>query len=314
MDYGSAVTTVAVDPSGSLVAVGRQDGAVLVISPDSGREPHTLVRPGGSPVVSVAWARGQKLLAAKENGRVRIWADAGASPLPDVRHGSKIRGAAISSDGMLAATAGRNGEARIWRLSNGKYRVLPHDAAVNAVAFDSNGRYVATASGLAAYTWRTSGGNPLRKFEPEGETKTVTGVAFGDSGRLLATSSEDWRVRTWTVRTGQIRKTFIRHGSAVQGVAFSPDSRWFASVASRKGAIWQVGDSELDGNFLLFASLPLQQQTTLTSVAFSGNHTVVMGNEGGQVLSYRCQLCGQLPQLTTIANQKLAYLRAEARR
>ena len=86
------------------------------------------------------------------------------------------------------------------------------------------------------------------------------------------------------------------------------------SVASRKGAIWQVGDSDLDGNFLLFTALQHQEQDALTSVAFAKNHTVVMGNAAGKVLVYRCQFCGRLPQLRRLANDKLAHLAAEARR
>jgi WD40 repeat protein len=317
-NYGSsgAVNSVAVDPSGSLVAAGGQDGTVHVLSVDAGLV-RTLTPVGqkkGSPVVSVAWARGQKLLAATQDGHVRIWRNAGASPPQGFNHGSAIRAAAISADGTLAATAGENGEARVWRLATKTFRSLPHDGIVNALAFDPRGRLLATASGRSAYTWSTKGGPALRKFDPEGDTEDVTAVAFGNRGRMLATSSKDSHVRTWTVATGQLRKTFVRHGSAVRGVAFSPDGRWLASVASRKGAIWQVGDSDLDGNFLLFVALPLQQQTPLTSVAFAKNRTIVMGNREGKVLKYQCRFCGGLPQLVTMAKGKLAHLRAEARR
>jgi WD40 repeat protein len=314
-DYGpsGAVNSVAVDPSGSLVAAGGKDGAVHVLSVD-GRPLRTPIEPGGSPVVSVAWARGQKLLAATEDGDVHIWRNAGASPLSEFKHGGKINAAAISADGTLVATAGQNDGARVWRMTNGASQRLPHDGPVSAVAFDPSGRLVATASGAAAYAWSTTSGRGLKKFEPEGETEDVTGVAFGRGGRILATSSKDSHARTWTVKTGRLRKTFVRHGSAVEGVAFSPDSRWFATVASRKAAIWQVGDSDLDGNFLLFVALPLQQQRPLTSVAFSRNHLVVMANQGGQVLTYRCRFCGRLPQLVTIAKRKLARLQDEARR
>lgn len=316
-DYGSsgAIRSVAVDPSGSLVAAGGQDGAVHVLSLD-GRLVRTLAPVGqkGSPVVSVAWAHGQKLLAATEDGHVRIWGNASASRPQELDHGGAIRAAAISPDGTLAATAGENREARVWRLATKKSFSLPHDGIVRALAFDPRGRLLATASGRSAYTWSTNGGPALRKFEPEGDTQDVTAVAFGKRGRMLATSSEDSHVRTWTVATGQLRKTFVRHGSAVQGVSFSPDGRWLASVASRKGAIWQVGDSDLDGNFLLFVALPLEQQKPLTSVAFSKNRTIVMANRGGKVLKYQCRFCGGLPQLVTIAKGKLDRLGDEARR
>jgi len=143
-------------------------------------------------------------------------------------------------------------------------------------------------------------------------TGNVTALAFRNKGDILATAIGN-HVQTWNAKSATLRKTFVRHGSAVQDVAFSPDGRWIASVASRKGAIWQVGDSDLDGNFLLFTALPRQEQSQVTSVAFAKDHTVVMGNADGKVLVYRCQFCGGLPQLRRLAKDKLAHLAAEAK-
>jgi WD40 repeat protein len=236
---------------------------------------------------------------------------AGCAPPRQLVHGGRINAAAISPDGTLVATAGQNRVARVWRLASGTFRVIRHDGPVSAVAFDSTGRVLATASGKDAYTWSTTG-ESLRTFQTEAEG-SVTAVAFGNRDRLLATASDKYP-KTWNAKTGQLRKTFVGHGSNVQGVAFSPDGRWFATVAARKAAIWQVGDSDLNGNFLLFVAPPLQQQKPLTSVAFSPDHTIVMGNSAGKVLSYRCRFCGRLPQLVTIAKRKLEHLRDEAHR
>jgi WD40 repeat protein len=316
-NYGEpgGVTSVSVDRTGTLVAVGGRNGAVHVLSL-GGKLVSTPVS-SGSPIVSVAWARRQRLLAASRDGHVRIWDDAGASPVRDLDHGSTITAAAISPDGRLVATAdNQNGEARLWRIEGGAARSLRHDGRgpVSAVAFDPTGRVLATARGSVAYTWAI-GGQSLERFEPEGEAGSVTSLAFRNKGDILATAIGT-HVQTWNAKTAQLRKTFVRHGSAVRDVAFSPDGRWLASVASRKGAIWQVGDSDLDGNFLLFTALPRQEQSELgmTSVAFAKDHTVVMGNGDGKVLVYRCSFCGRLPQLRRIANDKLAHLAAEARR
>jgi WD40 repeat protein len=319
--YSSDVTTVAVDPTGSRIAVGRVDGGVQVLAPNR-RVISTPLSQGRRRVVSVAWAGEQSLLAATAEGRVRIWEDAGREPLKVLNHGSRIRDAAISRDGTLVATAGNDGTVRIWRLPGGTYRTLDHDAAVTSVAFDATGRLVATGSGQATYVWRASDAQLVEKLQPEGEAGEVTAVAFGDRGRsrLLATASRDSKARVWNVRTGALVNTLIGHGGTVTGVSFSPDGRWLATAGTRKAGVWQVGDSDLDRNFLFFVAPLRNQQGPLTSIAFTRNQTIVMGNSRaenvpyGAVRLYRCSLCRGLSQLVSTAKAKLESLEREATR
>jgi WD40 repeat protein len=214
---------------------------------------------------------------------------------------------------------------RLWRLPGETYSELDHDTAVTSVAFDPTGRLVATGSGKAAYVWRTSDAQFVKKLEPEGEAGEVTGVTFGAQGRrlLLATASRDSKARVWNVRTGAPVNTLIGHGGTITGVSFSPDGRWLATAGPRKAGVWQVGNSDLDGNFLFFVAPLRDQQGPLTSIAFTRNQTIVMGSshlEGppydvpGAVRSYTCSLCRGLSQLVSTAKAKLANLEREAAR
>jgi WD40 repeat protein len=240
----------------------------------------------------------------------------------ELQHLPRVRSAAISQDGKQVATAGSDGIVRLWRLPSGTYRPLEHDVDVRSVAFDASGRLLAAASGTQVYVWRTSDGELLDKLEPGPEAGALTGVAFGDGGRLLATSDRNGVARVWSVRSGKgtLLNTLVRHGGAIAGLSFSPDGRWLATAGLRKVGVWQVGPSDLDGHFLFFVAPPRGQQGTLTSVVFSRNRTILIGSssvEGvpyGAVRSYRCQLCGRLPQLLRIAKGRLAHLQAEARR
>jgi WD40 repeat protein len=315
--YGEDVTAVAVDPTGSRIAVGKRTGGVEVLS--SGGQVISTPISVQRPMVSVGWA-GETLMAATDVGRVRIWKDSGQGSMRELQHLPRIRSAAISQNGKLVATAGSDGIVRLWRLPGGTYRTLEHDADVRSVAFDASGRLLAAASGTQVYMWRTSDGELLKKLDPGTEAGDLTGVAFGDGDRLLATSGRDGVARIWSVQSRKLLNTLVRHGTAIAGLSFSPDGRWLATAAVRKVGVWQVGPSDLDGHFLFFVAPPRGQQGTLTSVAFSRNRTILMGSssvEGvpyGAVRSYRCQLCGRLPQLLRIAKAKLAHLQAEAHR
>jgi WD40 repeat protein len=265
-------------------------------------------------------------MAATALGRVRIWGGAGQYLLHELDHESRIQAAAISRDGRLVATAGNNGIVRLWRLPDETYRELkPGDSAVTSVGFDPTGRLLATGSGNAAYVWRTSGGPPMRKLEPNGGADNVVrDVAFGDRGRLLATASNDGNARVWAVRTGLLVNTLSRHQSAITALAFSPDGRWLATAGARKAGVWQVRDSNLDGNFLFFVAPLRSQQAPLTSIAFTRNQTIVMGADRlvdpahnvpyGVVRSYKCWLCQELPQLVSTARPILRSLKREAAR
>jgi WD40 repeat protein len=321
--YVSDVTSVAVDPTGSQIAVGRSDGSVEVVTPD--RRVLSTRSLGRRRIVSVGWAGDQTLMAATALGRVRIWRDAGQDLLHELDHESRIQAAAISRDGRLAATAGNNGTVRLWRLPGETYRELDHgDTAVTSVAFDPAGGLVASGSGNAAYLWRTSDDSPIKKLEPNGAADdVVTDVAFGDRGRLLATASNDGNARVWNVRTGASVNVLTGHSGTVTAVSFSSDGRWLATAGARKAGVWQVGKSNLDRNLLFFVAPLRNQQGPLTSIAFTRNQTIVMGNSHlggppydvpGAVRSYKCSLCRGLPQLVPMAKAKLKSIEREAAR
>jgi WD40 repeat protein len=73
--------------------------------------------------------------------------------------------------------------------------VLPHDSAVNGVAFSPDGRYLATAArNGVARVWELASG---RQVAGMAHDKPLNGLAFSPDGRRLATASNDGTVRLW---------------------------------------------------------------------------------------------------------------------
>ena len=180
-DAESGVTDVGVNPSGSLIAVGRQDGSVQVLTTDG--QVRSTFSLGSRRVVSVGWTNDGTLLAASLTGHVQIREDSGRRLLRELDHRSRIGAAAISRDGTLAATGGQDGNGRLWRLPGGTpLRVLPHDGPVTSLAIDPAAHTIASASGSTAYLWPVAGGEARLLRDPDSEGN-VTGVAFGRRGR-----------------------------------------------------------------------------------------------------------------------------------
>lgn len=69
----------------------------------------------------------------------------------------------------------------------------------------------------------------------------VRGCSFNSDGTLLATGSDDGKVRLWEVSTGTGVRTLEGHLGPVQGVAFSPDGSVLATVSlDETTRLWEV--------------------------------------------------------------------------
>jgi WD40 repeat protein len=91
-----------------------------------------------------------------------------------MRHGGVMR-LALSPDGRRAATAGRDGFARLWELDSGrKLGRMRHRGTVQHVAFSRDGALLVTCGDANARVWDGQTGEPVT-----GELRT--GDALGSS-------------------------------------------------------------------------------------------------------------------------------------
>jgi WD40 repeat protein len=299
-----AATSVAFDPSGSMLASGDTRGNLLIEQAHGGVIQTVNI---GSPIASVAWARNRLLLVAAKSGTVHLFASGsgGIRQAGVLRHGSHLVGAALRADGLVAATAGTDGRIRLWNTQTGRstLRIAP-PPRLGAVALDPTGRLLAAAVGkdIAVFDARTG----IRLKLLRGHKDRVTGLAFSPDGTRLVSSSADHDARVWDTQTLTLRKVLHRHVASVSGVAVTADGRWIATAGPTKAGVWETNGTDLAGSFLFYVR---GNGSPITGVAFSsrGDELATSAHDGG-IRVFDCHLCGGLPSLEAYARERLQRL------
>ena len=159
---------------------------------------------------------------------------------------------AFSGDGRWLATGSEDHAVRLWDLQdpsgpNAHPIVLPHDDAVEAVAFSDarseqgdSSRWLATGSRDSTARLYDVEDLLARPIVLGGHEGPVDSVVFGDADRWLATGSGDGTARLWDLEHPSVRPAVLEHGpqSEVGALAFSPDGRLLATGRERQeGAV-----------------------------------------------------------------------------
>ena len=144
---------------------------------------------------------------------------------------------------------------------------------------------------------RTPSGAVLR-----GHRGPVTDVRVSPDGRLVITTSRDNDARVWDAETGRLVHVLRGHFGPLETAAFSPDGRWIVTGGPTTAGLW---DADLGALvfFLRGHSVPV------TAVAFDpASSSILTGSHDGEVRRYRCQICGALGELVSLAQHRVALV------
>jgi dipeptidyl aminopeptidase/acylaminoacyl peptidase len=213
------ITGLAFSPDGLWLLSASQEGNLFVWDIQTGKRLQVLAENLGW-IHAVAISPDGKLVAAatwSQPGLIYLWdwqaalhaENATITPLQTIE-ASKIyvNALAFSPDSLLLASAGLDGNVKLWDVASALGEATGTPGAVRLV-------------GLL-----------------QDHTSSVISLAFSPDGKSLASGSDDTRVIVWDVAKGTSRRVFPGAPGGVISVAFSPDGAWLAASSAGLIRLW----------------------------------------------------------------------------
>ncbi|MFB4316180.1 TIR domain-containing protein [Actinomadura sp. 21ATH] len=216
---------LAYSPGGSVLAVGCEDGGVIVCDAVTGAPLRTLLGHRGRAYAVAFDSGGNLLVTGAADGTVRIW---------DLATGRAAHTLTVHPEGVwpvvvgpgpdpLVAAGDAAGTIRVWDSATGalRHELRGHDAPVYTAEFDPAASLMVTGdAGGTLRVWDLATGEPRRTLT--GHRGAVFRAVFHPDGTVLAAGDEAGAVRLWDIRTGEIRDELLGHTGRVYAIAFHP--------------------------------------------------------------------------------------------
>ncbi|WP_333771087.1 TIR domain-containing protein [Streptomyces sp. IBSBF 2435] len=224
---------IAYSPDGELLAVGSEDGSVLVCAPENGEALRTLH--GHLDRVYAVKFRAAVLATGSADGTVRLWDPVSGRCLSVLHvHPRGVWPVALDDAGDLLATGDSDGLVRIWNTATGTplHDLAGHIAPTYSAVFSPDGRTLATGdSGGTVRLWDTATGTLRHALS--GHHGAVYRVRFSPDGTLLATADQGVDdhgvVRIWETAGADLLHVLTGHTGKVYTLDFHPGGDLLAS-------------------------------------------------------------------------------------
>ncbi|MFO0841799.1 MAG: PQQ-binding-like beta-propeller repeat protein [Gemmataceae bacterium] len=244
---------------------------------------------------------GRQLVSGGFDGHVRVWDLATRKERRAFKvESGTVYGLALSPDGRLVATAGRDG-LKLWEVATGKEQ--PREAmgrhSCVAVAFAPDGKLVASGDGERVKLWEAATGKEVAELK--GFKGELSQLVFSRDGRTLFTASYDRFVRLWDVRSGRLVHEVEAHAGWVWGLALSADEKSLASCSvDTRLLVWEVAE---------FAKAAGQGAARLSEKQLESHWKQLASADAGAAFQAVCALAGDPDTSLPLLEKRLTEAR-----
>ncbi len=228
---------------GGVVAIGSEDGTVLLCDTASGLPLRSLHGHRGR-VYAVVYGAGDRVFASgASDGKVRLWDPATGECTQEIEvHGEGVWPVALSPDASVLAAAAADGIVRLWDVASGAllFRLGGHAPPVYTAVFGPAGAVMATGDAAGALRlWDVATGTLRHELASRGGA--VYRLLYSPDGTLLAAADHSGAVRLWDAATATLRAELTGHTGHVYALDFHPTQALLASGDTDGGVrLWPV--------------------------------------------------------------------------
>lgn len=176
--------------------------------------------------------------------RALLAGSASPAAVPFQGHSAAVNCVAFSSDGRLAASGSDDRTIRIWEVTNGR-----------ALATLQTTREVLALAFSPDGKWLVTGGadrvvrlwslDAFREVRQlTGHTEAIRAVAFAADSQKAASTSDDGTMRVWDLRSGQEVAAFTGHRGPVRAVAWLDGARLLSAGTDGTIRAWELGKQQ----------------------------------------------------------------------
>jgi WD40 repeat protein len=238
--HASWAWSLAIIPGTDFLASGREDGSIIIFDLSTRTLSHSLTEGGHSDRVRCLLAtRSSTLLVSGSNDKmIKVWDVVTRTCLRTLAGHTKCVYALTNVPGDLVVSGSGDRSVKVWNPINGE--------CVRSIANAIGGRPVLCLAFVPGLHLLASGGYDGRitlldvatgesKFAfSEEHTDWIRALVVLSGTSLLASCSDDSRVKVWNVTTGKCVQTLTGHECPVYGIAVDPSPDSLLTVSSDK--------------------------------------------------------------------------------